>query len=216
MKKLLVIPFLAALAFAACKKKENTVSTLVTYSEPTITINGSQYYSIPVGGSLPTISATAYDSFYKQAYDVVIDQSTLDNTKAGLNIVYIKAKNKYGMIGTSAVYVAVTNISPTINLAGKYVRTSNNDTVNVTRLATGLYRTDNVGGVLPSSPAFIVPAYFVQTRLDMIDLPFQETPLGTMEGINDSLYVVASDTFYQYTISGNSSFGSALRVFQKL
>lgn len=216
MKKLLaIIPFLAALFFASCQRNPNNVSQLVTYSTPLITINGSQYYSIKVGGALPSISATAYDTFYKESYPVVIDQSTLDNTTPGLYIVYIKSTNKYGMIGSSAVYVAVTDVDPSINLAGQYARTSNGVIVNVTKLATGLYMTDNVGGVPSSSPGAITPAFFVQTSNTMIDLPLQETSLGSLYGVSDSLNMTPADTFYQYAINGNSTFGTAVRKFVK-
>ena len=217
MKKFLFIPLLALLAVTSCKKNDNTVSTLVTYSTPTVVVTGGQYYySIPVGGSLPNIQATAYDTFYKQSYVPVIDQSTLDNSTPGLYIVYITAKNIYGMVGSTAVYVAVTNVSSSINLSGMYARTSNNDTVHVTKLATGLYRTDNVGGVLSNNPTFILPAFFVQTSNNMISLPLQQTSQGTLYGTSDSLNMTVADTFYQYIITGNSNFGGSLRVFQKL
>lgn len=215
MKKLLVIPFLAALFFASCKKNTNTVSQLVTYSEPTITVNGSQYYSIPVGGSLPSISATAYDSFYQTSYPVVIDQSSLDNTVPGLNIVYIKSTNKYGMVGSKGVYVAVTDVDPAIDLSGTYKRTSPSagPTFAVTELANGLYRTDNVAGT--ATAAFIVSAYFVQTSTTEIDLPMQETAAGSLYGASTALSMTPGDTTYDYAIQGNSSFGTYVRTFTK-
>lgn len=218
MKKLFILPVIAVFAFAACKKKEDNVSILVTESYPTITIKGSQYYTIPVGGALPSIQATAYDSFYKESYDVVIDKSTLDNTKPGLNIVYASAKNKYGMKGSTAVYIAVTDVTATTDLSGKYYRVSNNDTVQVSKLSAGLYRTDNVGGVLYSvaNAPFIIPAYFVHINDSTIEVPLQETSLGSLYGTNEFLSLAPADTFYQYTITGNANFGSALRKFKKI
>ncbi len=214
MKKYLIIPFLAVMAFTACRKKENTVSTLVTYSTPTIVVTGAQYYSIPVGGALPAIAATAYDSFYKESYPVVIDQSTLDNTAPGLYIVNMTSKNKYGMVGTYGVYIAVTNINPAINLAGDYFRVSNLQTVSVTKLANGLYQTDNIGGVIPPSAA-IVPAFFVQTDDSTIVVPVQSSSLGDIYGINAKVHMAVGDTSYQYVVK-NPSFGTATRVFQKI
>ncbi|NCX96297.1 MAG: hypothetical protein EBX41_07780 [Chitinophagia bacterium] len=218
MKKLIIASAALLLLYAACKKKDDNVSILATVSYPIITFSGSQYYTIPVGGSLPDISATAYDTFYKQTCEVVIDKSTLDNTKPGLNIVYASAKNAYGMKSTKAVYVAVTNISPLSNLAGQYYRLSNNDTVNVTKLSTGLYRTDNVGGVLysTSNAQFIIPAYFIQIDDSTIDLPMQETPLGSLYGADDSLSTAVGDTVYQYSIQGNDYFSKTIRQFKKL
>ncbi len=213
MRKLLVIPFLAVIAFTACKKKVNTVSTLVTYSAPTITVNGAQYYSIKVGGALPSVAATAYDSFYRESYPVVIDQSTLDNTTPGLYIVNITAKNKYGMVGSAGIYVAVTDINPAINLAGEYKRVSNSQSVFLTKLANGLYVTDNVGGVIPPSSA-IVPAYLVQVDDTTMSFPMQTTSQGDIYGNNPSVSMVIADTTFTYQIIGGP-FAPSIRVFQK-
>lgn len=214
MKKYLVIPFLALMAFSACKKKENTVSTLVTYSTPTIVVTGSQYYSIHVGGSLPTVSASSYDSFYQESYPVVVDQSTLDNTKPGLYVVNITAKNKYGMKSSKGIYVAVTDVDPTLNLAGDYIRLSNLQPVTVTRLAQGLYMIDNVGGVIPPSSA-IVPAIFVQVDDSTMSFPAQNTDAGEVMGVGASINM--ADSTFRYKIGGgNSAFNpNAVRVFQK-
>ena len=211
MKKLLVIPFLAALMLGACKKNDNTVSTLVTYSTPTITLTGQSYYSINVGGSLPTITATAYDSFYKESYPVVIDQSTLDNTVPGLNIVYVKSTNKYGMIATQGVYVAVTDISPLIDLTGNYKRVSNNAPVVVTKLANGLYMTNNVSGALSGGQS----AFFVQTSDTTISLPLQTTGFGDTYATNAKIHMLVGDTAYQYVLNPSSTFAPSTRVFQK-
>ena len=194
------------------------MSNLVTYSVPTITISGDEYYSIPVGGALPNITATAYDSFYKERYDVVIDQSTLDNTKPGLNIIYIKAKNKQGMVGTKAVYIAVTDIDESYDLSGTYARSSNGQEVHVTKLARGLYVTDNVGGVLnvPGNETFIVPAYFVQIDASSIELPAQETALGTITGANEALTIGSGTVTYKYVIKGNPYFAESTRTFNKI
>ena len=217
MKKILIVSVLAALAYAGCKKKENTVSMEVTASFPIVTITGSQYFSIPVGGSLPTVNAVAYDTFYRDSLPVVINQAGLDNTTPGLYIVTASAKNKYGFVGTAQVYVAVTNISPLINLAGRYIRLSNNDTVHVSKKATGLYLTDNVGGVLSSNPAAILPAYFVQTDLTTLILPAQSSGGNTVEGSNGAISMVPADTTYQYVIiSPSSIFLASTRVFTKI
>ena len=218
MKKLLIIPILAVMAFTACKKKENTVSQLVTYSTPTISFAGGQiYYSITVGGSLPSISATAYDSFYHEVDNVVMDQSGLDNNTPGLYIVNATAQNKYGMVGSASVYVAVTNIDPLINLTGTYQRTSNGVLVHVTKLANGLYQTDNVGGVDPSVPTnapFVFPAVFVQLDDTTIILPSQITAQGTLFGTNAGIVMAPADTAYHYVVN-NAAFGTSTRTFVK-
>ena len=214
MKKYLIVPFLAVMAFTACKKKENTVSTLVTYSTPTITVSGAQYYSIPVGGQLPSISASSYDSFYKESYPVVIDQSTLDNTTPGLYIVNITAKNKQGMKGTKGIYIAVTDISPAIDLSGSYLRLSNLLPATVSKLANGLYLTDNVGGVATTSSAY-VSAYFVQTDDSTIVVPLQTTDVGDIYGTNAKVNMAVGDTTFQYVLNPSTIWAPTTRVFQK-
>ena len=212
MKKLLVIPFLAAIFFASCKKNTDTVSTEVTYSVPTITVNGAQYFSINVGGSLPSVSATAYDSFYKASYPVVIDASTLDNTTPGLYIVTLKSSNKYGMVGTAGVYVAVTDINPAIDLTGNYKRLSNSAPAVVTKLANGLYRTSNISGALSGGSE----GYFVQIDDTTIQVPSQESAtFGTLYAINSSVHMAVGDTSYQYVLEPSSTFAQSVRVFQK-
>jgi hypothetical protein len=215
MKRVLSIIFVCSVALFSCKKKENTVSQLVSYSKPTISITGGEYYSINVGDALPTISSSAYDSFYREAYPVVIDQSSLDNTKPGLNIVYISAKNKYGMVEKKAIYIAVTNVSDTFDFSGNYRRLSNLQEVSVDKLARGLYRTNNVGGVLdiPDNQSVIVPAYFVQTNDTTLVMPEQQTSLGTLSAVNFSFSYPAPTT-YQYVVR-NLYFSGAVRVFER-
>ena len=217
MKKILIAAVFAVIGFSACKKRTADVSTLYTYSVPTIIISGDQYYSIPVGGALPSITATAYDSFYHESYSVLLDQSTVDNTTPGLYVVTATAKNKYGMASSKSVYLAVTDISAAINLAGTYERTSNGVAVNVYRLANGLYMTDNVGGVAntPANASFILPAFFVQTTETEIKLPAQPTAQGILYGTEAAVNMAPADTTFEYAIQ-NAAFGTAVRTFKKI
>ena len=206
----------ALVAFVAvgCKKKVNSVSTEVTVSYPTISFaGGNVYFSIPVGGGLPAISATAYDSFYKEVDNVVLDQSTLDNTTPGLYIVSATAQNKYGFTGTANVYVAVTNINSAINLAGTYARIDNssNYLVTVSKLANGLYMSSNMTG----NPAAVDPGVFVQTDDTTIIVPSQVTPGGTLYGTNAKVSMAVADTTYRYILGPSSNFSQSTRIFQK-
>lgn len=214
------------IAWTSCKKEKGTLSRTYTVSYPLVSFKAgfSQYYSVPVGSaSLPdnnTIlaSVVASDTFYTtDKIAVSILPNDLNSINPGLYVITIAATNEHGFTGYNYVYVAVTNITDSINLGGQYVRLSNGDTVNVTKLARGLYRTDNVGGVLSTSPQFIVPAYFVQLTSLTMDLPSQPTALGTLEGDNSAVSMVPGDTTYQYQIGGNSNFSStSVRVFKKL
>ncbi len=68
MKKIFLFSVLIAIAVASCKKVNNPNMT-VTASFPTITFPNGIYFSVPLNGTLPTVSqvATAYDSFYKES-----------------------------------------------------------------------------------------------------------------------------------------------------
>ncbi len=220
MRKILMLSFVAALAIVGCKKQEATISRVVTVSYPTITIKGQQFYSFPVGGgplpSANTIQATAYDSFYKQSLTPVVDASRLTNVAPGLYIATVSARNSYGFTGYGYVYVAITNITDSMNLGGKYVRTANNDTVNITKLSRGLYRTDNVGGVLKSNPAFIIPGYFVQTTDTTLDMPLQPSAQGNFSGGSGAIDLTPGDTTIMYSIQNNGNFGTQIRTFKKI
>ncbi|HXS36385.1 MAG TPA: hypothetical protein VN721_06765 [Flavipsychrobacter sp.] len=216
MKKIAVL-FLVVFCILGCKKKYNAVSQVVRVSTPTVTLTGSLYYSIPVGGSLPTISATAYDSVYKQSLPVTIDKSTLDNSTPGLYIVQIVATNQYGYKGSANVYVGVTNVPAAENLAGQYLRGATGAIVNVSKLATGMYLTDNFGGVdTTASPGFNFSAVFVQTSDTTIDFGAsgQPTADGTLIVTDASLTTVPGDTSFSYKVTA-SGFGTSLRTFVK-
>ena len=222
MKKILILSVFAALAFAACKKKEDTVSRLVTVSYPTVTITSAKYFSFPVGGGpLPnanTITATAYDSFYHEVIKPVVDASKLSSILPGLYIATVSAKNSQGFVGYAYVYVAVTNITDTTDLSGSYTGLATSDTVHVTKLSRGLYRTDNIAGLIRSAAnaKYIVPGYFVQD-VDAITMymPTQPSPLGSFSGVQTAIQMVPADTTFQYVIAGNPNFNGALNVFRK-
>jgi len=209
MKKILMISFLAAVAFAGCKKKFSTISKEVTVSYPTITFTGSQYISIPVGGTVPNASATAYDSTLHET-ETVLDSGSVDVTTPGLYVRTAYAKNSNGYYASVSVYVAVTNISASVDMSGPYQRQSNKVIVNVTKLATGLFMTDNIGGVAPPS-AFVIPGIFVVVDDTTMILPNQNSPQGPIGTSNNTLNLNVPIT-YSYVVQ-NANFGLAQRVF---
>ena len=196
----------------ACKKKIENVSDVVTASRPTITITGQQFYSIPVGGTIPTVSATAYDSVLMESYPTQLDASGLDNTQPGMYFVPIKATNKYGYIGTLNVVVAVTEIADSVNLAGTYKRTATGQDVIVEEVANGVYSVDNLFGAATTPGSY---AYFVQIDDSTMDMPTQPTPYGELSTSDRFLHVLPTDTSYGYKISSNLTSNKALRVFVK-
>ena len=195
----------------ACKKKYDDVSQVQTATYPTITFTGAEFYSINVGGGLPDIQATAFDSSLGESYPVELTGTdNLDNTKPGLYVVQLKSTNKYGFYSTKNVLVAVTDVSDNVHLEGLYKRTSNSEPVNVTRLARGLYQTDDVGG----SPTLAVAAYFVHINDTLIDVPEQPTSAGTLSANGETLTMAPGDTSFSYIID-NPSFLDNRRTFVK-
>ena len=82
------------LFLVACKKKYDDVSHVVAVSSPTISFTGSKFYSISIGGTAPTIQATAFDSVLNESYPVDYDPSVIDPSTPGLYVVPLSAKNK--------------------------------------------------------------------------------------------------------------------------
>jgi hypothetical protein len=212
MKKIIIasIAIFSVVGFYSCKKKNEVVSKVVTATYPTILIDGSEFYSIKLGGALPTIVASAYDSLLKENCAISLDASGLDNSVAGLNVLAIKAKNSLGYSSSRNVVVAVTDIQDGWNLTGLYRRQSNSCPVNVLEVANGLYEVDNVGG----APTFAIKGYFLHVNDSTITFPKQPTDAGTMDCINEKLLTLPADTQYSWTVV-NPSFGSANRVFIK-
>ncbi len=209
MKKYLLI-LVAAASLVGCKKKDDNVSQDVVVSSPTITLTGSLFYSINTGGTIPSVSATAYDSVLHESYPTKLDASGIDNQTPGLYVVPITSKNKYGYTSSTVVYIAVTDINPAIDLSGLYKRTANNAPVHVSKVANGLYLTDDVGG----APTLPVPAYFAQLDDTTITLPPQPTVAGTLSAENASVSMMPGDTSFTYIVI-NGSFGTSQRVFVK-
>lgn len=217
MKKIITI-VAAILVLGGCKKKEDDVSRVVTVSQPTITFNGSQYYSINTGGTVPTLSATAYDSVLKETYSVELEGvDDIDNTTPGLYVVQGTATNSNGYKSSANAFIAVTNVSASTDLSGRYVRGATGGVANVTKVGNGLYVTDNVGGVArATNPNLLFPVAFVHLNDTTIHIAAQNTPSGILESADEYLDL-SSPTTYEYRLAqGGVSFGTtAIRVFVK-
>jgi hypothetical protein len=213
MKKLLILTVVAAVAFGACKKNQGTVSTLHNYSTPTLVVSSGDYYSIPVGGALPVITATAYDSFYNEEATVVYDQSELDNTTEGVYPVVASARNQYGMTSKHTLYVAVTNVTG-VDLSGTYYRTETSDTVNVSTLANGLYRISDAVANGASDTMHRTPAYFVHTSTDKLLMPVQSTSYGPVSA-SEGMVSISTSTTISYILH-NNMLAPVTRTFHKM
>jgi len=214
MKKLLILAVAAAVGVGACKKTDGTVSTLHNYSTPTLIVSSGDYYSIPVGGPLPEITATAYDSFYNETATVVYDQSKLDNTTPGVYPVIASARNKYGMMSKRTLYVAVTDVTG-YNLAGTYRRAETSDTVSVTRLANSFYAITDLVANGASDAMHAVPGHFVQTSATELIIPMQDSKYGPVHGTEGVVLMAPGDTTISFRLH-NNAVSPVLRTFTKI
>jgi len=211
MKKIILIVSCIAL-IVSCRKRDDNYSTVEVYSTPTITLSGQQYYSINIGDPAPVITATAYDSFYNEFCEVSYDASGIDNTTPGIYSVPMTARNHFKMEGRASVVVAVTNIADSIDLSGEYLRAATGGTANVTKVARGLYETDNVGGNAGAS----THAFFLQLTPDSMIVPTQPTTDGILEFPTANFVFDENGvlTSYTYTIN-NPGYGKAARTFTR-
>ena len=146
----------------------------------------------------------------------MIDQSSLDNTTPGLYAVTLSAKNKYGFIGYKSVYIGVTNESSALDLSGTYIRNATaNDVAYVTKVATGMFMTSNVGGDnIVTQASSVIPAVFVVTTDSTLDFGSQLTSVGTLTAGQETLTLSPGDTTLNYALS-LTGFGTQLRTFVK-
>lgn len=209
MKKIIIAAG-ALLTLAASCKKYDDVSQVVNVSYPTITITGDRFYSIRPGDPVPSVAATAYDSILRESVSTVFDPNGVDASTPGLYVVPITAKNRNGYVSSDVVYIAVTNIPDDYDLSGTYLRAATGANVSITKIARGLYETDDVGG----APSLPITAYFVQLTDNTLQLPPQPTDVGTLSAVNAQVNKVDSDTVITWAVR-NASFGTALRTFVK-
>ena len=210
MKKYIILGLVTIVAISSCRREHSNISKVVTPSYPTINFTGSQFYSIMVGGTAPTIQATAYDSALNESYSVSYDPSLIDITTPGLYVIPMTATSKYGYVGSAVVYVAVTDIDSTVDLSGVYLRSATGAMPNITQIVRGLYSTDDVGG----APSLPITAYFAQLDDSTLSLPEQPTDVGTLSAVNAVVYVDTGDTVLSWAVR-NGFFGTQQRFFVK-
>ena len=215
MKKI-IIAFAAIILTGtiACKKKvTDPVSIIVTASYPVIDIKGDEFISMPVGGSFTDMGATAEDTVLNEKLEPIEITNDIDPTTPGFYTVQYKFKNSNGYVSVGTRFVLVTDIDAMLDNSGEYYRTANGALMNVEKVATGLYKTDNVGGVGLPSP-FAITVYFGQLDDTTLVVPTQPTSAGDMYCVNSFIYPSATDTTISWSVR-NASFGTALRTFVK-
>jgi hypothetical protein len=222
MKKvaILLLAIAPVLYFSACKKKyttDNVTQKTVEPHYPTITLNGPQFMSVPVGtGTYTDQGATGLDDNTNTTYNLTPEPFNVDLTTPGFYTVIYKFRNTDGYYSDATRFILVTEVADSLDYSGVYVRTTGVP-CNVTKVARALYKTDNVGGVgspgVPN-PAFVDDVYFGQIDDSTLVFPEQPTVFGNLYCVNSFIRPTASDTTLEYAIR-NPTFGTATRFFIK-
>jgi hypothetical protein len=212
-----------ALLLSTSCRKETTgkVSKVVDVTYPKITLKGDEVISINTGGTFVDPGATVTDSTDQgvKSFDITADPEGLKNIDVntpGLYVLVYKAVNTYGFESIATRPLAVTNIDASRDLSGTYARNTNGAIAVWTKLARGVYRNSNVGGVNPPTSPAVLPVYVVQLTDSTFDVPLQPVPngYGELEAVEEKLMITPTDTSYSYRVV-NPGFGTAVRTFEK-
>jgi hypothetical protein len=215
MKKIIIIMFATTLVVSSCKKEK---STTIVVPVPTISMEilGPKVVSTTVGSSfVDSYGANFHNENGGIDFIANATSSNLDlNTPGFYNITY-SAKTQYGYTAKASRLVLVTSISSSKDYSGIYARTANSQTVTIAKTGTGLYTTDNIGGVA-GSPDYVFPVYFGLINDSVVVIPSQTgAAIGDFQGLgNGKLVITAVDTSFQWKLDG-SAFGTSLRTFVK-
>lgn len=200
------------LGMSACKKIENQFpSKVVKVTYPGIVLKGSDVVSLNVGDSYTDAGATLTDDITGAVSDITGDVSGVDLTTEGLYFVTFTAANANGYETTISRPVAVTDIDNTFDISGEYLHAARGGTANVTKVARGLFLSDNVNGGGSS-----LGSIYMMVRSDFsIDVPMQYSADGAFTGdYLDEELILSPDTTYSYAIDA-PGFGSSARLFEK-
>lgn len=211
MKKLFILCGILAIAMTACKKVPSDVSKVVKVTYPQITLKGDKYVSLHVGDSYTDPGATLFDDITNNSSDIAATSTTLDPNTPGLYYTLYTAKNANGYVSSAARYIAVTDYDDHIDLSGTYLRTVTGAEPNVTRVARGMYMTDDMGGAGLSDAAYF--AMLDDTTIDL-GLQYSESIGTEIYGVNGSVIYDGTDTIITYALRA-PGYGTQQRTFIK-
>jgi len=211
-KNLIYMAIIATLAFTSCKDEPAAVSETVKVDYPVITLIGAEYVSIPVGGSFTDSGANAFDAFTGITKKIEPTQSAVDNKTPGMYPIIYEAANKYGFKSQAVRWVAVTDVPSSEDIGGNFKRT-NGCPVTITKVANGIYKCDNMGGVI-GIPEYLWDNYFVQMNDSMVHYPEQPGPFGPVTSRNEKLIKSGTDVTLKWVVVG-AGFGTSVRTFNR-
>ncbi|HTM91046.1 MAG TPA: immunoglobulin-like domain-containing protein [Flavisolibacter sp.] len=182
MKKIIpLIIIIVGFGFSSCEKDEiHNTDTKVGISDvtvyPVLTMAGSPYVSIVQGGTYTEAGVTAKEG--TSTIDVTTTGS-VNTGQPGLYVITYSATNKDGFPATVSRTVVVLSAHENagVDLSGKYDYVAGGYTSTVTKVAEGVYTTDNVWNA-----ATIIPVVFISLDGLTISVPNQNTGYGPIFG----------------------------------
>jgi hypothetical protein len=218
MKKIISLIFISALIFTGCEDETKDVSIVAPVGHPQVILYGPELFSTPAtSGTFTDPGAVAYDDISHDSVALTAVSNTVDLSTPGFYSVKYAYSNSNGYVSYTdekSRLVLVTNADPNQDLSGVYERTSNGQQVNVTKYATGLYSTDNVGGVA-GDPNYIFEVYFGVINDSTIQVPTQPNAFGGDLNCSNTSLSLSPDTSFSWVVEG-VGFGTSQRTFVKV
>lgn len=179
-KYIIPILFLFVVATGCNKDKftdtaDQVGSSKVTYF-PELTMNGDAYMSLVQGGTFTDPGAKATE----KAQSITVTASgTVNTNQPGLYTITYSAVNKDGFAATTERIVVVLSAHETagVDVSGDYAYVgSGTYEAIITKVAEGVYTTDNIYG------SATIPAVFVTLDGATVTIPTQNTGYGPLFG----------------------------------
>jgi len=213
MKNIIMILFASILVFSGCKKKE---STTIVVKVPKFELIGPTAFSTPAGpGSYVDPGVKYTDEEGNESILTEPTSSDVNLAAPGFYSCSYEKKTEHGYKLKASRLVLVTPVSPSVDHSGVYARTANSQTVTITKIGTGLYTTDNVGGVA-GNDAYVFDVYFGLVDDTTVVVPPQPNLVGGGElyCTNGKIKVSGPTTTLKWIVMG-AGFGTSTRTFVK-
>ena len=208
-KTFITVLLSAAAMLMGCEKDDETANVSFVTTYPVVNVVGEQWEVLQVGEAFADSGAEALEG------EATIDYTTsgsVDTNTPGVYVLTYTAVNQEGFSTSARRYVGViTPAAAAIDLSGQYQRNAGALGVStVTRIAPGLYETNNVGGVAAPGPATTVRFYHYD--VSKLGVPPQDVQGSEFAAVDATVIPGVS---YSWSVI-NSGYGAALRTFVKL
>lgn len=204
LRNILGIVTVLATVMACDRDFESDDIALGVIRFPAIQVVGDPVVFVSQGGSYSDAGAKATLGS-DDITSSIETESTVDLNAPGVYTVNYTVTNvneldeETTVVQQRIVVVAPSNPNTAVDLSGTYARTTNAAPAVWTKVAPGVYRNDNIGGVLPPSIA-VLPVYVFHYANGTISIPEQPVPngYGTLSAqitLNANGYSVVIDNF---------------------